>query len=243
MSKPKILIYDLETSPYVSYTWARYETNVIKFIKHRELLSVAWKFLGDKDVKVVTKEGHKDDKKLTILLRDLFQEADIIVAHNGNKFDSKVAKTRMIAHGLKPVKHLAMIDTRTVASKYFDFSGNSLNDLCAFFSIGNKLPNQGFSLWEGCMRDDPKAWDIMARYNKHDVVLLEKLYERLAPWAENHPNIGRLLNPDVVGGCPSCGSNNLSKYGLRPTASTVNQRWICKQCGKNFLTPYKRERA
>jgi hypothetical protein len=238
----RILIYDIESTPSLGYTWGRYEQTVLKFEKHRELLSVSWKWYGEKEVQVETREGKKDDKNLTVLLRNLFQEADVIVAHNGNTFDQKVAKARMIAHGLKPVKQLASVDTRLAARRYFDFNGNSLNDLCGFFSIGSKLPTQGIDLWLGCMKDDPKAWAIMAKYNKHDVVLLDKIYERLRPWVENHPNIGRILKPAKVGSiCPDCGSESVSKYGIRPTLSTIQQRWICKDCGKNFLTAYKKD--
>lgn len=239
----KILLYDLETTPSLGYTWAKYDQTVLKFVKHRELLSVAWKWVGSKDVHVATREGEKTDRDLAILLRNLFQEADMLVAHNGDVFDKKIAKTRMIAHGLKPVKQLISVDTRLAARRYFDFNGNGLNDLCGFFGIGSKLPTQGIDLWFGCMKDDSKAWGIMAKYNRHDVVLLDKVYERLRPWIENHPNIGRLLNPATPGVCPACGSANVIKNGIRPSMQTIQQRWVCKDCGHQFVTAYKKAKA
>jgi hypothetical protein len=238
----RILIYDIESTPSLGYTWGKYDQTVLKFVKHRELLSVSWKWCGEKEVQVETREGKKDDKNLAILLRNLFQEADIIVAHNGDSFDKKIAKTRMIAHDLKPTKQLVSVDTRLAARRYFDFNGNGLNDLCSFFGIGNKLPTQGLDLWLGCMKDDPKAWGIMSRYNKHDVVLLDKVYDRLRPWLENHPNIGRLIKPAQPGVCPNCASENVFKNGLRPAAQAIQQRWACKSCGKQFLTSYKKGR-
>jgi hypothetical protein len=236
----RILIYDIESTPSLGYTWGKYDQTVLKFVKHRELLSVSWKWYGNKEIHVATREGEKTDRGLAVLLRNLFQEADMVVAHNGNAFDQKISKTRMIAHGLKPTKPLVAVDTRLAARRFFDFNGNGLNDLCSFFGIGNKLPTQGLDLWLGCMKDDPKAWPIMARYNKHDVVLLDKVYERLRPWIENHPNIGRLLNPAKPGVCPDCASDNVLKNGLRPTVQAVQQRWACKDCGKQFLTAHKK---
>jgi len=49
--KTKILFYDLETSPNIGYTWEKYDQNVISFIKEREILTCAYKFKGDKEVK------------------------------------------------------------------------------------------------------------------------------------------------------------------------------------------------
>lgn len=237
--KPKILLYDLETTPSLGYTWGKFEQNVLKFVKHRELLSVAYKWVGEDSIHCVTREGKKDDKELAIVVRNLFNEADIVIAHNGNKFDKKVAKTRMIAHNLKPVKQVVQVDTCAAARTYFDFNGNSLNDLANFFKLGSKLPHQGLDLWFGCMKDDPVAWKVMAKYNKNDVLLLDKLYKILRPWIENHPAVVNIVTNNVAGKCPDCASGDVTKYGVRPTVSGLRQRWVCKGCGKNFLTRYR----
>lgn len=241
MNKPKILIYDLETSTYEGHVWGKYEQNVLKFTKYRQILSVSYKWLGEEKVHTVTRQGLKSDKALCIRLHKLFQEADIVVAHNGNKFDQKVAKARFIFNGLKPVKNLLTVDTCAAARREFDFPGNSLNDLAAFFGFGSKLPTQGIGLWLGCEADDPKAWDIMAKYNRHDVTLLEKVYDKLRPWITNHPNIARIVSGDAAGNeCTNCASFNITKWGVRPTAAGLQQRWVCKDCSKNFLTKYRK---
>ncbi len=38
------------------------------------------------------------------------------------------------------------------------------------------------------MNKDPAAWKVMEKYNKQDVLLLEKVYDRLLPWIKSHPN-------------------------------------------------------
>lgn len=237
MKKPWILLYDLETTPSLGYTWGKYDQTVLRFVKHRELLSVAYQWLGRGPIRCETREGEKTDRRLAGFVRELFQKADIIIAHNGNQFDGKVAKARMAYHHLNPCKVLTQVDTRLAARNGFDFNGNSLSDLAGFFKFGGKIPVPGIDLWLRCMRDDKQAWRDMVRYNKHDVFLLRKVYLRLRPWLHTHPSIASIINPSVaIGECPVCGSKDTCKNGLRVAVSQVQQRWDCRGCGAKFLT-------
>jgi hypothetical protein len=51
---PTVLLYDLETSPNIGYTWGTRETDVIKIIHPRQIISIAWKWLGETEVKVLS---------------------------------------------------------------------------------------------------------------------------------------------------------------------------------------------
>jgi hypothetical protein len=241
MKAPKILIYDIETTPNLGYVWGKYEQNVLAYKSQRELLSVAYKWYGQKEVYCITRKGQQTDLALVRKVRGLLQEAAVTVAHNGDQFDRKILKTRMFFHQLAPIKVNCSVDTRTAARAYFGFNGNSLDDLCQFRSLGKKMPTPGISLWLDCMANKDAAWRTMIKYNKHDVVLLDKLYTEMRPWIENHPNMSKLLDPsgDKLR-CPLCTSLDISKYGIRVTGGSKQQRWICKDCGRNFLTSYKK---
>ena len=52
MTGPRILIYDLESAPNVGYTWRKWDQNVIEFVQEWYILTVAWKWLGEKKVYV-----------------------------------------------------------------------------------------------------------------------------------------------------------------------------------------------
>jgi transposase-like protein len=81
----------------------------------------------------------------------------------------------------------------------------------------------------------------MARYNKYDVVLLEKVYSKLRVWTSNHPNVARMLKGPKTGEeCINCGGSSVAKYGIRPTVAGIQQRWVCKSCGKHYLTKYRK---
>lgn len=243
MKKPRILLYDIETSPNLAYVWGKWQQDVIAYESERELLCFAYQWYGENKIHCMSKEGQSNDKKLVKQLANLLEEADISIAHNGDEFDRKIVKARMLYWNMKPLKINCSVDTKKVAKNYFKFNGNGLEDLCKFLGIGNKKRTPGFSMWLGCMNDLSKDWKLMREYNKHDVSLLNKLYKRMLPYIENHPNISRILNPNMKSQdkCPSCLSIKIKRDGIRATLSKVSQMWQCLLCGKNWITSYKKD--
>lgn len=239
--EPRVLLFDLETAPNLAYVWGTYEQNVIQFKKEWSILSIAWKWIGDDKAQclAVCDFKCKDDKELVKHIHSLFQEADIICAHNGNAFDIKKAKARFIYHNLKPTKILSTIDTKLVAKRYFAFNSNSLNDLGKHLGLGQKTKHEGFDLWLKCMNNDAVAWKKMKTYNIQDVELLHKIYERFKPWIQNHPSLARLKEHD---GCPNCGSSNVMRRGVRANNSGLRQQMSCTDCGGWYLTRYSKPR-
>jgi hypothetical protein len=159
------------------------------------------------------------------------------VAHYGDSFDQKKARARFAAHGFDPPAPAVTVDTQKVAKKYFRFTSNKLGDLGEYLGLGSKAKHAGFDMWLGCMNGDPKAWREMIKYNKQDVVLLEKVYNKLKPWMDNHPNLSMLQS---YRGCPSCGSIVTRKKGVRATHRMLKQQWQCKECKSWFLSPLKK---
>lgn len=234
-SKLKVLFLDIETAPNIGYTWSKYETNVIEFIKERYMLCYTVKWLDDK--KVITeglpdfpeyKKDKTDDSALVKKLWEYVDEADVIVAHNGDKFDIKVMNARFLVNGLLPPSPYKTIDTLKEARKRFSFNSNKLTDLGQVLKLGKKLETGGFQLWKDCMAGITKAWNKMQRYNKIDVLLLEKVYFKLRPWMATHPNVG--INIDRYA-CIQCGSKKTQKRGFSYAKVYKYQRYHCQDCG------------
>ena len=233
--QPKILLFDIETAPNLAYVWGKYEQNAIAFESEWYMLSFAWKWSGDKKVQARSLPDYRgynknpmDDSAMLKDLHSLFDEADVIVAHNGDQFDIKKTNARFIINGLHPPAPYKTIDTKKVAKKYFNFTSNSLNDLGQNLNLGKKLPTGGFDLWLGCMQGDQKSWDKMVKYNKMDVELLEKVYETMKPWMTNHPHVG--LYQGKACACPNCGGEDLQKRGFSYTRTGKYQRLQCLDC-------------
>lgn len=230
MSKPKILFFDLETFPNIGYTWTKWETNVIKFVKEWELASFAYKWSGDKTITCYSRRT-LSEKQLVLKLRSVLDKADIVVAHNGDSFDLRKARAKFVQFGLKPPALNKSVDTKKIAKSQFSFNSNSLNDLGETLGLGKKMETGGFSLWEGCMDNDPKSWALMEAYNKQDVILLEKVYLKLRAWAPSHPSMSALSDRP---GCHKCGSRNVHSRGIQLATKKKYKRFQCQDCGGWF---------
>lgn len=235
---PRILLYDIESAPNLGWTWGKYEQDVIDFRASWYILSFAYKWLGEKRIHTVAlpdfpnyKKDKEDDAAVVGALYSLFCEADVLVAHNGDKFDQKKVAARAIKHGLGPWTPTKSVDTLKIARNRFAFTSNKLDDLGAYLGIGRKLPNTGFVLWRGCMEGDPKAWATMRRYNTRDVELLEQVYLRLRPWHVSHPRLTAYTDRP---GCPCCQSKEVQARGFNIAVHRRTPRWHCQGCGHWF---------
>lgn len=235
----KTLLLDIETSPNLGYIWEKYEQDVLAYTEEWFMLSFAVKWLGKKrtdvwslpDFPMYRKDKH-NDKDLVTKLHSYLNEADVVIAHNGDFFDIKKSNARFIFHKLPPPKPFKTIDTKKVAKRAFMFNSNKLDDLGKYFGVGRKLKHTGFELWLGCLHGDKKAWKLMTKYNKQDVILLEKIYLRMLPWTLNHPNYN--VYDGTKGGCPNCGSNKIQRRGFSYTQSNKYQQFACLDCRNWF---------
>ncbi len=233
---PKILLFDIETAPNLGYYFELYkEGNILKNTKHWYMLSYSAKWLNDKSTVTKTlplysawKKDKTDDSGLVKSLWQLFDEADILVAHNGNQFDIKKMNALFVKHGMNPPSPYRSIDTKLEAKRYFRFDSNKLDDLGNYLGVGRKLKHEGMDLWFDCMAGKPSAWKTMAKYNEQDVLLLERVYKRLLPWMNTHPNRNVFRN---VNCCTKCGSNKVQARGFSYTQTGKKQRYQCTNCG------------
>lgn len=224
----RVLLYDLETGPNLAYVWGKYQQDVIAFKEEWELLSFSWKWLGEKQTHALGRNT-LTEKQLVTKLHELFAEADITIAHNGDQFDVRKANAKFIQFGLLPPAPYKTIDTKKVARRYFAFNSNKLDDLGRILGLGRKVQTGGFDLWLGCMAGNKAAWAKMLRYNKQDVRLLEAIYLRLRPWMETHPPLG-LMN-GWTDACDACGRKDFERRGYRYTNKRRYARIRCKSCG------------
>lgn len=253
MSHPKILFLDIESSGLTAYVWGRWDQRVSQqqVIKESYLLSYAYKWGHERKTHVdglINYEGAvegQDDKCLMEGLWKALDEADIVIGHYLNKFDIPEIMRRFVVHGMTPPSPFRTICTNAAAKKYFRFSSNRLGDLGEQLGVGTKLKHTGFEMWRDCFAGDTKAWGLMMRYNKQDVVLLEKVYKRLLPFIANHINLGAYVDSDSPV-CSKCGSSHLQQRGTSTTQLGRYQRYACNDCGAwsrgktNLLTKEKR---
>lgn len=233
----KALVYDIEVIGLLGWTWGLYDQNVLKVVHPSHILTIAYKWLGEKKVHCLALPDYKlykvsphDDKELAKDFWEVIDEADIVVGHNSNAFDNKIINSMFIRHKLLPPSPYKQVDTLRAAKSVGKFTSNKLDDLGDVLNIGRKKDHEGFDLWLGCDNGHTTSWKKMIAYNKQDVVLTEKLYLELRPWITNHPAMNVYEGRPEA--CPKCGRSKMIK-GMKYTATNTNlyQYYRCKDCG------------
>lgn len=236
--QPKILIFDIETAPLLGYVWRLWQQNVnpVNGQLQSEWFMLTWsaKWLFEDKImssRLTPKEVlNQDDSRLTKEMWDLFNEADIVIAHNGISFDVRILNTRFLRNGLTPPSPYQIIDTKVHAARHLSFESNKLDYIGKILGLGRKVDTGGFELWERCMKGDGSALKEMETYNIGDVQLLEEIYLVLRPFIKPHPNLNVIVGSEEVA-CPSCMSKDLNWSGTYYTQVSAYQAFSCNACG------------
>lgn len=160
----------------------------------------------------------------------LLDEADAVIHYNGTKFDIPTINKEFILNGLPPPSPYKQIDLLKTARRQFKFPSNKLDYISKAMGLGQKTKHVGHELWIGCMNGDEGSWKVMEKYNKQDVRLLERVYDRMLPWIKSHPNVA-LYDTAEDPSCTNCGSSNLQRRGYSYTQTGIYARHVCKDCG------------
>ena len=181
-----------------------------------------------------SRENDEDDERICRALWDLYDKADVIVAHNGNAFDQKTMRARWVQYGMMPPSPYKEVDTLRSAKMSFRFPSNKLDAIARYLHIGCKKEHEGFTLWTRCMAGERDAWQIMEEYNINDVRILERVYLRLRAWDRQHPNVS-LYYEDGAIRCVTCGSRDVVDIP-QDTYTSVSSFPSCRctKCGKTM---------
>lgn len=232
----KILTVDIETKPSIVHRWQLYgndTTALSQLIVPGGMMCAAYKWYGDPEVHFMVSREYINDPvsaESEAHLHDALDRADAVITYNGKKFDIPRINTELIEGGWWPPSPYAHIDLYQTIRKVFGFPSMKLDYVSGRLLDSHKVTHQGHDLWVACMNKDPEAWALMEKYNKHDVVLTEQLYDKLKPWIPGHPNV--LLYEELPGqiACPTCGSDHFQRRGTRQLATGVYQQYQCREC-------------
>lgn len=238
---PKVLVIDIETTPLELYGWGLFDQNFsIDHIKTEwSIMSFSAMWLGQKRVIYMDTGGRgksrvRDDRKLMKPLRDLLDEADIVVAQNGKKFDMRKINARLVEHGFVPPSPYRVVDTMLEARRYFAFTSQKLGWTSKHLTDVPKDEHKefpGLDLWKECLADNPEAWKVLKKYNSRDIKATAEVYLKILPWIENHPNLGVYYDIEKPI-CPNCGSLRVVVNKHRITQQGRYIQYKCEDCGK-----------
>lgn len=255
-SNIKILLLDIETAPILAHVWSLWDENVGLNQIETDWHILAWaaKWLGDPPNKAMYRDQSnaavvENDKRILKPLWKLLNDADIVITHNGVKFDHKKINARFVHWGFKPPSSFITVDTYQIARRKFAFTSNKLEYLAQHLGTTKrkltKRKYNGFELWKECLAGNKSAWAEMRKYNILDILVLEEIFEKLIPWLPQY-NINMFM-PVEESRCNVCGNYSLIKNGFRYKLKGKYQRYQCADCGAsvvdsvNLLSPKKRK--
>ena len=245
----KILFIDIETAPTIGVFYDR-KVNFIspkQIIQHGFMLSVQYAWgMGEvrnvnlRNMGIKPKRGMyspDDCKPLVEFTRNLINEADMVVAHNGDRFDIAKINAYIRKHQLKPMHQPPSCDTLKLAKRIAKHESNSLADLNKYYDIELKDGGGfGYETAVQCMAGVDAAWDKTEKYGDQDIIALRELYLATRQYATGnlHPNMN-LFYSDTKTRCPVCASVN-HKWSNKPkyTTTQVYDTAQCSNCGHIF---------
>ena len=206
--KPKRLFYDIETSYNIVKAWRigfNINLNMEDIIQERAIITIAYKWEGEEDVTVLSWDKGCDKKIIEDFIK-VMAEADELVGHNLDRYDTKFIMARALKHNISVLPKYQSTDTLKLAKKHFMLNSNKLDYIAQYLGIGHKTKHRGMSMWDDIiLRNDSKALDEMIEYNIQDVHLTEQVYHKLMEYSlpkVNHTS----KQTGVTHSCPECGS-------------------------------------
>jgi DNA polymerase elongation subunit (family B) len=232
----KILVLDIETAPIRAGVWKLWKQSITpsQIISDWFILGYDAKWIYSSDIisDVVTEKEAKaqDDKRLVLKLKELLDDADMVITYNGTWFDLPKINTRMLIHGILPNSPYKQIDLFKTINSTFRFSSKRLDYVLNELNLTSKVEGIDMDLWLRCIEGDKEALTELKSYNEQDVYITEKLYFKLRPWITNHPNI-TLYGETVDSNCGICGSEEVIPFGYTTTAVGKYPVYKCISCG------------
>ena len=242
---PRLLYFDIETAPVriEADVWDIWDVHIRPENVKEDWFVLGWaaKWVCHSYIYSYVlrpSEAKKgNDKRILKPLWDLFNQADIIIGHNVDRFDVKKMNWRWIVNDFEPPMPYKTVDTLKELAKVAAPTSKSLDFVTKALNLNGKMKHRS-GLFKECKAGDGNALRELRQYNEVDVTEGESLYLKLRPWMKSHPNMG-LYYEDTEERCRNCGSTDLDYDREHPVRTSVNSFvcWTCKVCGAHGRTP------
>ena len=244
----RILIYDIETPRLRGELWwsGQQYVNGNNIIDEPKIISICWKWYGDDKVHAANWDlVTQDDEEMIKEFLEYYNEADVVVGINNDRFDNRWINARAVKHGLDVNTFARSIDIQKQAKRLFRLPSYSLRYLGQFFGIPlQKQDHEGLIMWQeiqyGSMDKRKEYMKKMIDYNVGDILATEGLFLRLLPVLNLHSHLG-VLHGNQPYSCPMCGeTEDIEHIKVTTTlAGTIQHIMQCKKDGVKYKLSHR----
>lgn len=195
-------------------------------------ICIAWRRYGAKRVEFASEWGDGGRDAMLEQAWHVYDDADVIIGHNIDAFDTKLLKAEWWRMGLPSPRPFKSVDTLKVARREFMSESNKLDSLVKRLDHGGKTDRYDVELARAALAGDKAAQNRLRRYNQGDIVASEFLYDSLRGWMPSHPHLGPIGEERR---CNQCAGTNLTlDLTQRKRAQQIDYAlYRCDDCGAN----------
>ena len=124
-----------------------------------------------------------NDKPLVKELANILSDHDILVAHNGTRFDVPFIRTRLMRWGLKKFPDQKIIDPLSLALRKLRLERNSLGRLSDLLGIEERKTPLDLSVWtDAVLNGTRRSMNLIVEHCIADVKVLTACLEFVKPY-------------------------------------------------------------
>ena len=130
------------------------------------------------------KKGLRGNDKATVqLIAAELSKHDVLVAHNGNRFDVPFLRTRLLRWGLPRFPEMKLVDPMLIAFRKLRLRSNGLGNLSDHIGVADRKTPLYLSLWmDAILNGSRSAMDSIVEHCVADVKVLEGVLELTKPY-------------------------------------------------------------
>lgn len=239
IKKPKILFYDLETSPLKAYIWQLGK----QVVRHGQLdkafnnwgiICVTYCWNDGKKAKAID-WGYdaQDTKKVIEEFDEIIKQADFCIGKNSDRFDVKMINAARMFNNLPPMPQWVKYkeDLEKQMRRYFRLPSFALDYVSEKLGYGGKMKME-FNDWVEIVEkgeNGVRCFNKMIKYGKKDVEDTRDIWNYMEKHFETAINVATFN--EELRGCRHCGKGNLKKNGVRFSGGSRYQEYMCLDCG------------
>lgn len=131
-------------------------------------------------------EGKRgNDKESVKQICEVLADHDVLVAHNGTRFDVPFLRTRLARWGMKRFPDIKIIDPLSIAWRKLRMTRNSLGNIADHIGVSDKKTPLDMSVWmDAVLNGSRGAMNKIVEHCIADVVVLEGVLDLVRPYVK-----------------------------------------------------------